>query len=154
MAYNYDLETDVGKVRLLIKDTDVSGNENTAVFSDEEIQFFIDETANEDAEAQKYLAAALALRVNATDAARLAKRKRMDVLSSDTTEIAGQLTKAAEQYERHHAMTATDSGGSGVPWGTSLLDANKFAAALLELELTGDAPETDTDLSKDWLPEV
>ena len=41
MAYTYDLATDIGKVRLLIGDTDITPTTD-AQFSDEEIQVFLD----------------------------------------------------------------------------------------------------------------
>ena len=43
MSANYDLTTNVGKVRLIIGDTDVSP-ESDAVFTDEELTYFL--TAN------------------------------------------------------------------------------------------------------------
>lgn len=144
MTYTYDLSTEIGQLRLLIKDTDVSGEADTAVFSDEELQFCLSQTGN------IYLAAALALEINATDAARLAKRKRMDVLSSDTTEIAGQLRKSAQGYRQEAALHSEDNE----PSGTSLLEINKIAADLLGLELTGKPPKTDVELARQWLPEV
>lgn len=39
MSFSYDLTTDVGRVRLLISDTATT----TAKFTDEEIQYFLDE---------------------------------------------------------------------------------------------------------------
>ncbi len=41
MAFTYDITTDIGKVRLLIGDTDITPTTD-AQFSDEEIQVFID----------------------------------------------------------------------------------------------------------------
>lgn len=41
MAHTYDLTTDIGKVRLLIGDTDITPTTD-AQFSDEEIQAFLD----------------------------------------------------------------------------------------------------------------
>ena len=55
MAHTYDVTTDIGKVRLLIGDTDISPTTD-AQFSDEEIQAFL--TLADDS---VYLAAALAL---------------------------------------------------------------------------------------------
>ena len=45
MSANYDLGTDVGKVRLIIGDTDVFP-ESDAVFTDEELEYFL--TVNSD----------------------------------------------------------------------------------------------------------
>ncbi len=41
MAYTYDITTDIGKVRLLIGDTDVTPTTD-AQFNDEELQIFLD----------------------------------------------------------------------------------------------------------------
>ena len=41
MAHTYDLSTDIGKVRLLIGDTDITPTTD-AQFSDEELQVFLD----------------------------------------------------------------------------------------------------------------
>ncbi len=41
MAHTYDLATDIGKVRLLIADTDITPTTD-AQFSDEELQVFLD----------------------------------------------------------------------------------------------------------------
>lgn len=45
MAHTYDLATDIGKVRLLIGDTDISPTTD-AQFSDEEIQVFLTMASN------------------------------------------------------------------------------------------------------------
>ncbi len=55
MSANYDLSTNVGKVRLIIGDTDVHP-ETDAVFTDEELTYFLTENGN-----NVYLAAADAL---------------------------------------------------------------------------------------------
>ena len=41
MAYTYDITTEIGQVRRLINDTDITPTTD-AEFSDEEIQFFLD----------------------------------------------------------------------------------------------------------------
>lgn len=45
MAANYDLTTNVGKVRLIIGDTDVDP-ESDAVFTDAELDYFLTENSN------------------------------------------------------------------------------------------------------------
>jgi hypothetical protein len=146
MTFTYDLTKDIGKVRLLIQDTDISSSGAKAVFSDEEITFFLTVTAQDSAN-NLYLAAAHALEVNATEAARLAKRKRIDVLSNDTTEIAKQLLMLADRYKQK-AAELTDIAE---PWSTSVVDFAKWAASLLELGITGTDPETDAELLADLL---
>lgn len=146
MAFTYDLTKDLGKLRLLIQDTDISNEGAKAVYSDEELGFFLTQTA-EDGANNLYLAAAHALETLAAEKARLAKRKRMDVLSNDTTEIAKQLLMLADRY-RQKATELTDVAE---PWGTSIVDSAKWVASLLGLEITGTAPESDTDVLRDLL---
>lgn len=141
MTYTYNLQTDIGKLRLLIQDTDVSAGADTAVFADEELQFCLDQSAG-----NLYLAAALALEINATDAARLAKRKQMDVLSTDTTQIAGQLRDSARLYREQ-----AERQNKPLPSGTSLIDANRLAAALSGLQLSG-TPQTEKEFAATFLP--
>ncbi len=88
MAYTYCLDNDIGKVRLLIADTDI-GN---ATFSDEEITFAID------TEGGLYLAAAMLLRVLAADQSRLAVRVTRSGVSEDLTQVAVQLRAQADAY--------------------------------------------------------
>lgn len=45
MSANYDLDTDVGKVRLIIGDTDVFP-ETDAVFTDEELEYFLSKNSD------------------------------------------------------------------------------------------------------------
>ncbi len=65
-TYAYDLATDVGKVRLKIGDTDISPTTD-AIFSDEEIEYFLNEGGN------IVLASALALETIAASSTRIAK---------------------------------------------------------------------------------
>lgn len=88
MAYTYCLENDIGKVRLLIADTDI-GN---ATFSDEEITFALD------TEGGLYMAAAMLLRVLAADQSRLAVRVSRSGVSEDLTQVAVQLRAQADAY--------------------------------------------------------
>lgn len=88
MAYTYCLDNDIGKVRLLIADTDI-GN---ATFSDEEITFAID------TEGGLYMAAAMLLRVLAADQSRLAVRVSRSGVSEDLTQVAVQLRAQADAY--------------------------------------------------------
>ncbi len=88
MAYTYCLGNDIGKVRLLIADTDI-GN---ATFSDEEITFALD------TEGGLYMAAAMLLRVLAADQSRLAVRVSRSGVSEDLTQVAVQLRAQADAY--------------------------------------------------------
>lgn len=40
MTYTYDTSTDIGKIRALVSDTDISGFDETALLADEEITVF------------------------------------------------------------------------------------------------------------------
>jgi hypothetical protein len=88
VAYTYCLGNDIGKVRLLIADTDI-GN---ATFSDEEITFALD------TEGGLYMAAAMLLRVLAADQSRLAVRVSRSGVSEDLTQVAVQLRAQADAY--------------------------------------------------------
>jgi hypothetical protein len=145
MAFTYDLSNDLGKLRLLIQDTDVSSAGAKAVYSDEELTFFLDQT-KEDSN-NLYLAAAHALETLAAEKARLAKVKKMDVLSNDTTKIAEQLLMLADRYKQK-ALELTDVGEV---WSTSIVDSTKWVSSLLGLEITGVAPESDTQVLADLL---
>lgn len=70
MAATYDLTTDVGKCRLRIPDTQVAN----AMFSDEELQVFLNDHADEDN--ADLLAAADALEIIAGDPARVEQYSR------------------------------------------------------------------------------
>lgn len=98
MAYTYCLDNDIGKVRLLIADTDI-GN---ATFSDEEITFALD------TEGGLYMAAAMLLRVLAADQSRLAVRVSRSGVSEDLTQVAVQLRAQADVYAQ---KAADDVGG-------------------------------------------
>lgn len=97
MAYTYCLGNDIGKVRLLIADTDI-GN---ATFSDEEITFALD------TEGGLYMAAAMLLRVLAADQSRLAVRVSRSGVSEDLTQVAVQLRAQADAYT---AKAGSDAG--------------------------------------------
>ena len=136
--FTYDLKTNVGKVRLLIQDTNIEDSK-CVIFNDDEVEFFLEQSDD-----NIYLASALALEVNASQAARLAKRKTVHKLSIDTTQISSQLLSLAKEY-KNKAYVDT------MPDGTSLLDVNQLASSLLDLEITGNVPRTDIEFAKQWL---
>ena len=84
----YDPTTDIGKVRLLIGDTD------EAVFTDAEIQAFLDL-----ADDSIPLAAAKALRAMAASQARLEKRLKALDIELDTKGLAKELRELAKELE-------------------------------------------------------
>ncbi len=91
MATTYDLTTAVGQVRLQISDTDVAD----AIFSDEELQVFLD--ANSD---DVLLASAQALRSIAASAARMAKLRKTLNFTADTRQVAESLLKTANELQK------------------------------------------------------
>ena len=91
MAFTYDTETDRGKVRLLIGDTD----EDSYDFNDAEIDVFLAQEGS-----VLYRSAALALRTLATNKAKLARRVQLNPnLAVDRGEMATQLLELAREYE-------------------------------------------------------
>ena len=89
MADTYDITNDIGKVRLYIQDTDTADT----VFSDGEVQVFIDATAS-----LRY-AAAMALRTMSSSTARLAKRVKTLNYEEDTKSVAAGILSAAAAFE-------------------------------------------------------
>ncbi len=87
---SYDVNTDIGKVRLLCRDTDESA------FTDEEIQTFINLTAI-DGETDVRLAAANALETMATNEALLLKKISTLDLSTDGPALAQSLRESASK---------------------------------------------------------
>jgi hypothetical protein len=95
VAHTYDLSTDVGRVRLLISDVpDVSEPANPAVFTDEEIETFLDLRGD-----NVKLAAATALRSLGGNAVLLRGKLRMLDLSTDAPAESEALAKLADRYE-------------------------------------------------------
>lgn len=89
MAFSYDLNTNVGKVRLLIRDTD----QTKALFQDEELQFFLDQNS-----ANLLLAAADALESLASNAALLHKLEEIGDYRFDSKGMSAALLKMAARY--------------------------------------------------------
>ena len=88
-AATYDIATDVGRVRLLVADTDTGD----ATFADAEIEWALV------AETGVYRAAALLLRALAVDSARLAVRVSRGGVSEDLTQVAANLRAQADAYD-------------------------------------------------------
>lgn len=105
MSANYDLNTDVGKVRLEIDDTQVNEPDRT-LFSDEEIQVWLDR------EGSVELAAADALERIATSEALIGKRIKTLDLQTDGPAVAAALREHAQILRDRAATTDTDGDGS------------------------------------------
>lgn len=92
MAFTYDLDTDRGKVRLKIRDTDLS-DPDRQLFEDNEIDFFLTEAGFD-----LNLAAAGALDSIAANAALLAKMERIGDYVIDSKSMAAAVMKVAAHY--------------------------------------------------------
>lgn len=105
MAFTYDLGTDIGKIRLAITDT----TEASPVFSDEEIQVFLDES---DGDLDK--AAARALRAIATSLVRMSKVVKREGFEGQRFSAADFLAvaDAVEKQGIGFAIGSTESGES------------------------------------------
>ena len=89
MGFTYDLTTNLGKVRLLIADTDSTNYD----FSDAEVTAALSQEQN-----VPKLAAALLLGILAANRARLAVRVTRGSVSEDLTQVAANLRALAAQY--------------------------------------------------------
>lgn len=110
MSFTYDISTDVGKVRLLIDDTDAfsgkgdRGGQESYDFSDEEIAATITLEATLGLKA----AAARLLRTLSTRAAKIAVRKDRLGLSDDLSQIAKNLREEAATLRAEAKEDAED----------------------------------------------
>lgn len=118
-AATYDIATDVGRVRLLVADTDTGD----ATFSDAEIEWAL---AAEDG---VYRAAALLLRALAVDSARLAVRVSRGGVSEDLTQVAANLRAQADAYEA--------KANAGIPALSSVVSPSWEPFSATENLLTG-----------------
>lgn len=102
MPSSYNLETEVGQVRLLI--SDVGGETGTSfVFTDEEITAFLNQKSGDD-----MLAAALALRVMAANEVLTQKRIQFLELKTDGPAEAKALNELADKYDEQAEGSNTD----------------------------------------------
>ncbi len=92
MSVTYNPNTETGKVRLLITDTDV----DNPIFSDEEISQFLNLTSV-DGEKDVRLAAAMGLETMAASEAYVQKKLSMLDLSTDGPSVAKSLREAAQR---------------------------------------------------------
>ncbi|KKM07646.1 hypothetical protein LCGC14_1731810 [marine sediment metagenome] len=95
-TYTYDLATEIGQVRLTIGDTDIIPTSD-AIFSDEEIQYFLT------AEGSVEMASAAALETMATSSARLGKMQKTLNYTKDTRGVAKGLLEMAAALRAREA---------------------------------------------------
>lgn len=91
MSATYDVETDVGLLRLCLQDTDT----DNAAFSDEELNALLAQTSND-----IYMAASLGWTMVAGHKAKLAKKKSAGKFSYDTTGAANYCLQQSEKYKK------------------------------------------------------
>lgn len=91
MSFSYNLATNIGKLRLKIQDTDAA----KALFSDEELQVFLDEEG-----ANLNLSAADALDVLANGAAQLTKSEDIGDYSYSAEQMAEQFRQQANRFRK------------------------------------------------------
>src|SRR5512139_982449 len=106
MTFTYSssyLGTDLAKVRRLIGDTDSTN----ALFSDEELNFMIDEGGD------IWMASAIAARAIAGSKALLMRKLTIGDLTEDYGDIAGDLLKQAAMWERK-SWSASGAGSRHV----------------------------------------
>ena len=100
MSWSYDPGTDVGRVRLLIPDR----NESSPIFSDEEIEAFLDLEAS-----NVKLGTAAALGAIASDEVLVQKRiKLLDLTTDGPAESVALLARAAELRRQVEAGSEAD----------------------------------------------
>lgn len=114
MPTTYDITTDIGKVRLLCRDTDVLN----AMFDDAEIQAFLDLEGN-----NVKLAAAQALDTIASNEALVSKRIRLLDLDLDGPAVAKALRDAAASLRTQVADAQADAeSGDAFDWAEMVID--------------------------------
>jgi len=92
MSVTYDINSDIGKVRLIISDTDI----DNAMFTDEEIEQFLVMSETEIARDIR-IASAYALETIATSQALIQKKIKMLDLSTDGPAVAKTLKEMAQK---------------------------------------------------------
>jgi len=103
-TWTYDLTTDIGKIRLLISDTDIVPVTD-AQFSDEELQAFLT------IEGSVYLAAALALETWATTYSMSTDSESIGDYSY-TQNVTNKMLELAKRYRENEATTPSIDWGS------------------------------------------
>jgi hypothetical protein len=115
MSFTYDLETDIGVVRLRIGDT----TEATALFTDEDLTAFLS------VESDTWRASAAALERIALDQVLLLKVVKILPMSVDGAKVAEMILKIAKGY-RDQALTL--DAASGDLWDSAEIASTNWAA--------------------------
>lgn len=117
MTFSYDLNTNVGKVRLYALDY----NQSSYVFSDEEWTELIQSSPDQNL----YLAAAWGLRIIANDLSRLGRWKDAGVGQDAAANQAIQLALYYEQKAAQESGVSPDGTTTGKPWAGSIYVTEK-----------------------------
>lgn len=105
MAFTYDLDTDAGKVRLLISDIGGTGGSGAEfIFDDDEIDTFLSMESG-----IVYRASAVALRTIAANEAFVSKRIQFLELKTDGPAVAKALRELAAEFDKQ-----ADEGASEI----------------------------------------
>ena len=112
---NYDLSTDIGKLRMVINDvslldTNAGVRPDGTFYADEELQVFIDLAGS------WKRAVSLVLRALATAYARLAIVQEIDGYKEDLSKISAQLQDAATKWDKQLDTTAAAASDAAVNW--------------------------------------
>jgi hypothetical protein len=128
MAFTYDLTTNVGKIRLLIPDTDWAN----AVFSDEELTAFV---SLESGSVRR--AAALALEtIAASEAMTLKVIKLLDV-QTDGAKLAESLLARAKLLRQQAEADDADAGYAGFEIAEVIVDDFAWREQVINSSLLG-----------------
>lgn len=134
-TFTYDIGTDVGQVRMLIQDNDLSATTGprpqwTALLTDEEIARILAWASG-----NAFRAAAIALRTIAAHRSLLAKRIAAGPYSEDATQVAKELRASAKEFDDQANTLDLEAGDTEilqeVPWTDFALEqilANEDAA--------------------------
>jgi len=112
---NYDLSTDIGKLRMVINDvslldTNAGVRPDGTFYADEELQVFIDLAGS------WKRVVSLVLRALATAYARLAVVQEIDGYKEDLSKISAQLQDAATKWDKQLDTTAAAASDAAVNW--------------------------------------
>ena len=109
MAFTYDLDTSIGRLRLLLQDTD----EDNLIFTDEEIQFFLSQNSSD-----LNMAASMGWLTIAGDKSRQAKIKRAGNYSHNLRQISQECRRQADYFKKlayeEPAFEIVEFGGWGI----------------------------------------
>lgn len=102
----YDITTDIGKVRLLVQDSDISD----PLFTDAEIDVFLSMYYND-----VFMVSSLLLRQIAVSKAMLEKKIKAGNYSEDNTTLAKRLLEISDKYQHMSESIPADATAEMIP---------------------------------------